>query len=805
MVPTRAGRVKGGTRPTGAGTALTMEPTSLTWPDDHPELLPFLPLVYVAWADGVLSHQELERIRERLDRQSWLEGDAREALDAWLDPLAPPSPSSLVALKERLRGLGDDLSGATHRSLAELGIELARADGLAASPWSGRGARAALEEMEALLGLPASEAARSVLGEEAPVPAAPEGASFHAAALAAALQRPHPELRREVMALLASDARFRRPLELPRGEHRARVFEALGVLAERGWGALAYPEDAGGRDAPEEAIAAFETLAFGDLSVLVKHGVHFGLFGGSILQLGTPPQHERWLPEVASLRLPGCFAMTEVGHGSNVREVETTATWLPGEDAFEVHTPHPGARKDWIGNAALHGRMATVFAQLRVDGAEHGVHAFLVPLRDDAGDALPGVTLEDRGPKEGLDGVDNGLIAFDRVRVPRTHLLDRFGRVEQDGTYTSPIPSPDRRFFTMLGTLVAGRISIAAAAVSAAKTGLTIAVRHGERRRQFGPAGDGEVPLLHYLAHQRALLPRLAGTYGLHFAVRHLVSRYAAGQKGQGAGDAGADEGASDARALEAEAAALKALASWHCVDTLQACREACGGVGYLAANRFAGLKADTDVFTTFEGANVVLLQLVAKGLLSEYRDEMGDLRLWGAVRYLAGRAETRLAELNPVVTRRTDPEHLRDPRFHLAAFRYREERLLGSVARRLRALVGDGVDSFEAMNRCQDHLVTLAVAHGERVVLERFQEGAAGAGGDGVAHALGRLAALWSLERIEAHRGWYLEAGYLEAGKSRAVRAQVNALCGEVRGDALALVDAFEIPDAVLEAPAAT
>jgi acyl-CoA oxidase len=250
-------------------------------------------------------------------------------------------------------------------------------------------------------------------------------------------------------------------------------------------------------------------------------------------------------------------------------------------------------------------------------------------------------------------------------------------------------------------------------------------------------------------------------------------------------------------------AAALKAYASDRCVATLQACREACGGVGYLAANRFGALKADTDVFTTFEGANGVLLQLVAKGLLLRFRHEMGDLRLWGMVRYLADRAGETLGALNPVVTRRTDEEHLRDADFHRSALVYREERLLRSVAERLKRRLDDGLDSFRAIDACQDHLVTLALAHAERIVHEALEDGVARAPSPGLSETLRALSALYALSRIELHRGWYLEAGYLEAAKSRAVRRQVNALCSEVREYAALLVDGFGIPDAVLAAPA--
>ncbi|MGD2070344.1 MAG: acyl-CoA dehydrogenase [Gemmatimonadota bacterium] len=793
-------------------------PESLEWPSDHPETLTLLPLVYVAWSDGVLTEAELRAIRERIDDQAWLDAESRERILAWLDPGAPPSPSSLARLRERVAEWGSGPGAEARRTLVELGVELARSEGVEDGPWERPEARGALDEIEEALGVVGHEAARSLVARGTPPgePEPPPGrVGFDATALADYLDRPYRDVRRRVLALLADPA-FEMPLEMPRDVYRERVLAAVRRLAEEGIGALAFDEEHGGSGDPGAGLAAFETLAFGDLSVLVKFGVQFGLFGGSIQQLGTGRHHRRWLRDIGSLELPGCFAMTEGDHGSNVRGIETEAVYDPETDELVVHTPHEGAGKDWIGNAALHGRLATVFAQLRVGGEDHGVHAVVVPIRDDGGRPLAGVRLADRGPKEGLDGVDNGQIWFDRVRVPRENLLDRFGRITDDGRYDSPIPSAGRRFFTTIGTLVAGRISIAAASVSAAKTGLTIAVRYSARRRQFGPSGQREVPVLEYLTQQRLLLPRLAATYGLHFACRELSQTYAVRLAGGRGGDRGegtevdggglAPEGAAREevqRRVEVEAAGLKAYASRHCVDTLQACREALGGRGYDAANRFGRLKADTDVFTTFEGANVVLLQLVARGLLSAYGEQMGDLRLWDMVKYLAERAGARVRDLNPVVTRRTDEEHLRDPELHRSAFEYREERLLTSVARRLRSLIEDGVDSFEAMNLCQDHLVTLAGAHVERRVLAAFHEGVKRAPSPGTSEALRLLSELWALERLEAHRGWYLESGFFEGSKSKAVRDRVNALCREVADVAVVLVDGFGIPDAVLRAPA--
>ena len=103
-------------------------------------------------------------------------------------------------------------------------------------------------------------------------------------------------------------------------------------------------------------------------------------------------------------------------------------------------------------------------------------------------------------------------------------MLDRFAQVAPDGSYTSSIKNPAARFFTTLGTLVAGRISVGHSAVSIAKCGLAIAIRYGARRRQFGPSeGKPETILLDYPAHQRRLMPLLANAYALDFAFKHLT------------------------------------------------------------------------------------------------------------------------------------------------------------------------------------------------------------------------------------------------------------------------------------------
>src|SRR4051794_23993788 len=582
-----------------------------------------------------------------------------------------------------------------------------------------------------------------------------------AESLRALLDGPYPETRERVRWWLSQPGN--EPVDdLPMEEHREQVLAWMRELASEGDTAIGYPERYGGQGSPGRSVTSFETLAMGDLSLLVKCGVQFGLFGGAILHLGTASHHERYLKDVATVDLPGCFAMTETGHGSNVQALGTTATYDPETQEFVVHTPDDEARKDYIGNAARDGRMAVVFAQLNTGCEQRGVHALLVPIRDEHGEPCNGVRLEDCGEKLGLNGVDNGRIWFDHVRVPRENLLDKYAQVAEDGTYFSPIENPTKRFFTMIGTLIQGRISVCGASISASKVALTIAVRRALERRQFGPPGGDEALLMDYRTHQRRLLPALAKTYALSFAQLQLVDQLHEAFTRE-------EDNERERRELETLAAGVKAVATWHASETIQSCREACGGAGYLRTSRFASLKADTDVFTTFEGDNTILLQLAAKNLLTDYKDAFGELDPLGMAQFVAGQALGVLTErsalrklADSLLPGRDDDADLLDRKTQLDLFRWRYEHLLAGAARRLKQGIDSGTDPFSVLVDCQDHVVDTARAWVDLVVLEAFAAKAAGV------PLLERLCSLHALHTIEAERGYYQEHGRLTGARSK-------------------------------------
>ena len=587
-------------------------------------------------------------------------------------------------------------------------------------------------------------------------------------------------------------------------EARERVTRLSKDLAATGRVGLGFPTEYGGEGDAGGSVTSIEMLAFGDLSLMVKAGVQWGLFGGAVQALGSKRQHDAYLPDIMSFDLPGCFAMTETGHGSDVQQLRTTCTYDPATQTFDLHTPHQAARKDYIGNAAKDGRMAVVFAQLVTQGEGRGVHAFLVPIRDEQGKAMPGVTIGDDGAKAGLNGVDNGRLSFDHVTVPRDMLLDRYGQVAADGSYTSSIENETRRFFTMLGTLVRGRVSVGGSAGSATKLALEIAARYGDVRRQFAaPGEDREIVINDYLVHQRKLLPALAKTYALHFAQEELVSTMHDVQSVEDV-----DEAAQ--RELESRAAGLKVANTWHATKTIQLAREACGGAGYLAENRLPALKADTDVFTTFEGDNTVLLQLVAKGLLTGYRDAFGSLDGWGKAAFVAEQVRETVLErtaargliqrLVDAVPGRGEDVPFTDRGWQLAAFEDREKHVLDGAIKRLRkGAARKDIAPFDIFNDVQDHVLATAQSHIDRIVLEAFVAGIERTTDPAAKALLEKVCDLYALSTIEADKGWFLEHGRLTPTRAKALTGAVNDLLKELRPHMRTLVDAFAIPDAWL------
>lgn len=608
---------------------------------------------------------------------------------------------------------------------------------------------------------------------------------------------------------LLRDPAFHRVDGLSMDEHRTRTLGQLKKLVELKSVHRAFPKSLGGDEDHGANIASFEELVLGDPSMQIKSGVQWGLFGAAVLHLGTERHHASLLPSILSLETPGAFAMTETGHGSDVAAIGTTATYDEFTDEFIIETPFRAAWKDYLGNAALHGKAAVVFAQLITKGVNHGVHAFYVPIRDDKG-FLPGIGGEDDGLKGGLNGIDNGRLHFTAVRIPRENLLNKYGDVDADGSYSSPIDSPGRRFFTMLGTLVQGRVSLDGAATVASKAALTIALRYASERRQFTAGSSDEEVLLDYGRHQRRLLPRLAQTYAMSFAHEVFLHSF----DGVFSGKTDTDQGRQD---LETIAAALKPLSTWAALDILQECREACGGAGFLAENRFTQLRADLDIYVTFEGDNNVLLQLVAKRLLTDYSRKFAKTDAGALAQYVTaqvGEATYNRSGLRQLAQNVADfgstarsVGNVRDAASQRQLLTDRVHTMVAALATKLRpASKLSSAEAAALFNRHQNELIEAARAHGELLQWEAFTDAVDAIPDAGTKQVLTWLRDLFGLTLIEKNLAWYLIHGRLSAHRAEAITAYIDdRLLPRLRPHALDLTEAFGFAPEHLRASIAT
>ncbi|HLT50450.1 MAG TPA: acyl-CoA dehydrogenase [Arenibacter sp.] len=747
---------------------------------DYPQqLLQYIPFFFVIWSDDLLSVSEIAVVKRTIDQDGHLSESDKDLLYGWLSKAQPPKAKEMKNWANTISRSGIKLIESDAYPLTAFSKKLISKDGDPAL------FNEKLADIEINLGIQPNHYNHlfevGVIHEKT-------SDYYNAGEIDLILKRDFAE----------GLDRFRdflnRPQfswEIHRDLHafREKTLKQVQLLAKEGYGALAYPKNYGGSGNMLLYANIFENLMYVDGSLTIKFGVQFGLFGGSVQKLGTKKHHDRYLNDIGAAKLLGCFAMTETGHGSNVRGIKTTATYSPENDSITIHTPGKNDNKEYIGNA-LHGTMATVFAQLIVKGENQGVHAILVPLRDSDHHSMPGVHIEDNGHKLGLNGVDNGKIWFDQVRVPRENLLNKYGDIKADGSYHSDIQNPNKRFFTMLGTLVGGRICVAKGALGGAKMALAIAVKHALNRRQFNDnVRIQEDLLMDYPSHQLRLTPPIAQAYVYHITLDALMKTYA-------------DDTITDKRKIETQVAGLKAVITWFANNTIQECREACGGKGYLLENRIGDLKTDVDIFTTFEGDNTVLLQLAAKGILSDFNSEFNSGGFTTVLKLISSQIRDKLATINPAYINKVDKDHLYDTRFHQHAFDYRTRRLTYSVAMRIKDYIKKGVPTYQAFLKVQTHLLALGRAYSCELAYRTFLEFTETITDKKNKQLFTKLGTLFALHEIRQDAHWYLEQGYMGSTKSKAIRQRVERLSTEFRPHIEVLVDGFGIPEHCLTAP---
>ncbi len=422
-----------------------------------------------------------------------------------------------------------------------------------------------------------------------------------------------------------------------------------------------------------------------------------------------------------------------------------------------------------------------MFAKLVTQGVDHGVHAFYVPLRDAEGAFLPGVGGEDDGYKGGLNGIDNGRLHFDHVRVPRTNLLNRYGDVAEDGTYSSPIASPGRRFFTMLGTLVQGRSRSTAPRwwrrrsaadrphLRRAAPAVPDRGRHRGRAARLRPAPAG-------------LIPRLATVFAQSFAHEKLLRTFDDVFSGR-------EDTPQRREDLETQAAAFKSMSTWSALDTLQECREACGGAGFLAENRSP---ASAPTWTSTSRSRATTPSCSARRQATAHRLPRAGAEGPGVDREVRRGQAATSSPTRPVSGASVRPSPTRFPGGvrHGPAGRQDPARAAGGPGGhhghrdRLR-LASAGKDRARGallLNRSQHELIEAAKAHAELMQWEAFTEAIDEVPEGDTRRVLVWLRDLFALGLLEQHLDWYLMHGasrHSVPGRCRRTSTDSSPACG--------------------------
>lgn len=536
------------------------------------------------------------------------------------------------------------------------------------------------------------------------------------------------------------------------------------------------------------------------ISEPTPYGLHASMFLVTLREQGTPEQHKLFLEKAEAYKIIGCYAQTELGHGSNVRGLETTATWNADDKTFTIHSPTLTASKWWIGSLGKTANHAVVMAQLFIAGKNYGPHPFVVPIRDlKTHEPLPNVHVGDIGPKFGYNTMDNGFLLFKNVKIPHINMLARFSSIEpKTNKYVRP-SNPS----LIYGTLTYIRSHIVLQSGSVLARGVTIATRYCAVRRQFqdrdAPATEtGENQVLNYTMVQVRLLPLLAATYALHFTGRGMIALYnqnqqrmnstAAPESRRAPGPEELNAGTDLLADLHATSCALKALASTTAAEGLEVCRRACGGHGYSSFSGIGSWYADYLPTVTWEGDNYMLTQQVSRYLLKSAR---------AVLKGNAGDNDT--TRILSEFIRRRDIG---------AAFDVigNDEDLVAAFAWRVSFLTFEALRHRDEDKQSWNSLLVdfwrLSTAHAQYMVVKNFHEAlndpdtkkSVEPNTITLLHKLFRLYALNTLEKEGSE--FYSSAAVTVRQITLARTKAVMTLLEEIRPHALRLVDAWKFPD---------
>ncbi|OQR95683.1 peroxisomal acyl-coenzyme A oxidase [Thraustotheca clavata] len=496
--------------------------------------------------------------------------------------------------------------------------------------------------------------------------------------------------------------------------------------------------------------------------------VHRSMFIPTLETQMDEEQRAYWLPLALDFKILGAYAQTELGHGSNVQGIETTAVYDVATEEFIINSPTLTSRKWWPGGLGKTANHAVVHARLTLSGKDRGVQAFLVPLRDTkTHQPLPGIFIGDIGPKIGFQSVDNGYCAFDHVRIPRRNMLMRFAKVLPNGDFVKP-PTDKLVYFTMVRV----RVFVSYICYRYMAFVVTIATRFSAARLQgFAHKTKNEQAVLNYENQQLTLFPLIGLSYAGMFTARRLQVIYEAMVNDLGAMDA---QKLDTLNQLHATSSGLKAFLTTEVGNGMERARRACGGHGFSASSNIPHLLQEFIGACTYEGTFDVLVQQHGVSLLKRLRkpvpSQVGAIDLFGFLQVDASRS-----------CAATSAQMLLEPEILLHAFQVRALKTLQQAARLGKSM----------------HCVSRAsMGHAESVILQCFYDGVLEINEKPLQAVMLQLWQLYALWRMNEHLGEFRMHDFLSAEQASWVEESMLGLLAKIRPNAISLVDGFGITD---------
>ncbi|XP_066452698.1 peroxisomal acyl-coenzyme A oxidase 2-like [Eleutherodactylus coqui] len=505
------------------------------------------------------------------------------------------------------------------------------------------------------------------------------------------------------------------------------------------------------------------------------------VFMKTIKALGTDEQIAKWMPLAMDYKILGSYAQTELGHGTYLRGLETTATFDPTTQEFIIDTPQITATKWWPGDLGKTSTHTMVLAQLYSNGQNYGMHPFIVQIRSLKDHSpLPGISVGDIGPKMAFENVDNGYLIMRNIRIPKENMLSRYSQVLPDGSYVKS-GSDKINYFSM----IAVRVSILREEVlEALMKACTISVRYSAVRRQSElKPGDREPKILDYQTQQHKLVPLVASCYAIDFTIKYVNTFY------NNVFNEIRMENFNSLPELHALTAGMKAFATEICSNGVEVCRKACGGHGYSLYSGLPSLYTKVTASCTYEGENTVLHLQVARFLVKCFAAAQSGTPLPTSTAYLSSPSASGCQATTPV--------DFLNPEVYLKAYECRAYRLTASAARKLQNLVQSGVEQYLAWNSSSVELVKASIAHSHFLTVKIFISALNSLPDQpDVKAVLKRLCDLYALHGIVTSAGDFLQHGYLSGKQLDVVITAYLGLLAELRKDAVLLVDAFDFTD---------